>query len=224
MEIDIQYKPAHSLARVSLQPGETIEAEAGAMVGMSHNVTMTTSAGGAAKGFKRLFGGESFFRNQFTAEDHTGEVLLAPSLCGDMVVLDVEHSPWFIQSSSYVASSTGVELNTQLGGFKTFFAGEGLFLLQASGSGQVLTSAFGALERIDVDGSVVIDTGHLVAWQDIPSLRYRVTKASTGWIASYLSGEGLICEFEGHGAVWIQTRNPSEYGRLMGRILPARSR
>ncbi len=224
MHIDIQYKPAHSLARVSLAAGESIEAESGAMVGMTHNVQMTTSAGGALKGFKRLFGGESFFRNQFTADGGPGEVLLAPSLCGDMTVLELADSPWFIQSTSYVAGSTTVDLDTKLGGFKTFFAGEGLFVLKAAGTGQVVVGAFGALERIDVDGSIVIDTGHLVAWQDRFSLRYRVTKASKGWIASYLSGEGLVCVFEGTGTVWIQTRNPAEYGRTIGALLPARSR
>jgi uncharacterized protein (AIM24 family) len=34
-QFDIGYRPAHSLARVSLAPGESIVAESGAMVGMS---------------------------------------------------------------------------------------------------------------------------------------------------------------------------------------------
>jgi len=67
-QIETGYRPAHSLAKVSLQPNESFIAESGAMVGMSTNVHMQTqSKGGVMGGFKRMFGGESFFRNTFTA-------------------------------------------------------------------------------------------------------------------------------------------------------------
>lgn len=223
MNIEVLYRPAHTLAKVQLAAGETIEAESGAMVGTSSNVQMTTSAGGVMKGLKRMFGGESFFRNQFTAQSGPGEVLLAPALCGDMTVLDLSASPWFIQSSSYIAAPPTIELNTKVGGFKSFFAGEGIFVLRASGAGQVIVGAFGGLEPIDVDGEVTIDTGHLVAWQDTPGLSYKVGKAGSGWIASFLSGEGLVCRFSGRGRVWIQSRNPAEYGVTVGALLPPRS-
>lgn len=68
MQIDIGYRPAHSLAKVNLNHGEQIVAESGAMVGMSSSVQMQTqSTGGLMGGLKRMFGGESFFRNTFTA-------------------------------------------------------------------------------------------------------------------------------------------------------------
>ena len=38
MQIDVMYRPAHSLARVLLPHGESIVAESGAMVGMTPNV------------------------------------------------------------------------------------------------------------------------------------------------------------------------------------------
>jgi uncharacterized protein (TIGR00266 family) len=224
MDIEILYRPAHSVARVRLGAGEQIEAEAGAMVSTDSHVQMETAAGGFKKGLKRLFGGESFFRNTFTATGRPGEVLLAPALAGDMTVLDCGARSWFIQSTSYVAGHKTIELDTKVGGFKTFFAGEGIFVLRASGQGKVIVAAFGALERIDVAGEVTIDTGHLVAWEDSPQLTYRVTKAGAGWIASYLSGEGLVCKFEGRGTVWIQTRNPSAYGALIGALLPPKKR
>ena len=42
--------------------------------------------------------------------------------------------------------------------------------------------------------------GHLVAWD--ARLQYEITKASdAGWIASWLSGEGLVCRFMGQGQV-----------------------
>jgi uncharacterized protein (TIGR00266 family) len=222
MQIDIQYRPAHSLAKVSLEPNESVVAESGAMVGMSTNVQMQTQSGGMMSGLKRLFGGESFFRNTFTAGGGPGEVLLAHSLCGDMVVLEMTQHGYFIQSSSYIASTPNVAIETKVGGMKTFFAGEGVFVLQATcpGPGRVLVGAFGGIQELQCDGSLVIDTGHLVAWDS--TLQYSVGKSGSGWIASFLSGEGLVCHFQGQGRIWIQTRNPPAYGQEIGKLLPPR--
>jgi uncharacterized protein (TIGR00266 family) len=196
-------------------------AESGAMMGMSTNVNMQTQSGGFMKGLKRLFGGESFFRNSFTSQSGQGEVLLTTPLCGDMTVLEVGAKQWYIQNSGYVANSAGVDVQTQSGGFKGFFSGAGLFVLGTQGQGQVIIGSFGALEQVTVDGSMVIDTGHLVAWD--AQLQYSIEKASqSGWVASWLSGEGLVCHFQGQGQAWIQTRNPQEYGAAVGGMLPPR--
>ncbi|MCB9595738.1 MAG: TIGR00266 family protein [Sandaracinaceae bacterium] len=220
---EIGYRPAHSLAKVSLQPNESVMAESGAMVGMSTNVHMQTqSQGGLMGGLKRMFGGESFFRNTFTAQNGPGEVLLAQALCGDMVVLEMTPQGYLIQNSAYIASSLDVQIETQTGGFKGFFSGAGVFILKATSQqpGQVLVGAFGGIQELQCDGNLVIDTGHLVAWD--ASLTYKIAKSGAGWIASYLSGEGLVCDFQGQGRIWIQSRNPSEYGQSVGAMLPPR--
>jgi uncharacterized protein (TIGR00266 family) len=220
MQINLLYRPAQSLAQVRLGPGESVVAESGAMVGMTTNVAMQTQAGGLKAGMKRLFGGESFFRNTFTAQQGQGEVLFAPALCGDLAVLEAGPTQWCIQSGAYLANEPSAEVKTRTGGMKGFFSGAGLFMLETSGQGQVIIGAFGAFEKIQVDGSMVIDTGHLAAWES--SLQYKVGKSGSGWIASFFSGEGLVCHFEGQGAVWLQSRNSSEYGSLIGRMLPQR--
>jgi uncharacterized protein (TIGR00266 family) len=219
MQINLLYRPAQSLARVNLELGESIVAESGAMVGMSTNVKMETQSGGLKAGLKRLFGGESFFRNTFTAQG-SGEVLLAPSLCGDMAVLEAGEKQWCLQNSVYIANEPSAEVKTKSGGMKGFFSGAGLFILETSGSGKIILGAFGALEQIQVDGKMVIDTGHLVAWES--GLQYKVGKSGSGWAASYFSGEGLVCHFQGQGTVWIQSRNSSEYGQSIGSMLPPR--
>jgi uncharacterized protein (TIGR00266 family) len=223
MQIQVDYRPAHSLAKIHLQPNESVVAESGAMVGMSTNVAMQTQSGGMMSGLKRMFGGESFFRNTFTAQGGPGEVLLAHSLCGDMVTLEMIPAGYYIQSSSYIASTPNVNIETKVGGFKTFFAGEGVFVLQATcqGPGQVLVGAFGGIQELVCDGNLVVDTGHLVAWD--AALQYSVGKSGSGWVASFLSGEGLVCNFTGQGRIWIQTRNPSGYGQVIGKLLPPRS-
>jgi len=224
MEVEIAYRPAHAMARVVLEPDESIVAESGAMVGMSTNVQMQTQSGGLMKGLKRMFGGESFFRNTFTASGGAGEVLLAHSLCGDMVAMEMTPTGYFVQSSAYIASTPNVNLDTKVGGFKTFFAGEGVFVLKATAAaaGKLVVGAFGGIQELNCDGNLVIDTGHLVAWD--ANLEYTVGKSGSGWIASFLSGEGLVCHFHGQGRIWIQTRNPAEYGATVGRMLPPKKR
>ena len=218
MQINVLYRPSQALAQVWLQHGESVMAETGAMVGMTPNVQMQTQAGGLGKSLMRMVGGESFFRNTFTAGGGNGEVLFAPPLCGDLAVLDVGQQQWSISQSAFVASSPTVDIETKSGGLKGLFSGAGLFGLKTKGQGQVIVGSFGAIEQVMVDGSMVIDTGHLVAWD--ANLQYKVGKSGGGWIASFLSGEGLVCHFQGQGMVYLQSRNANEYGQAVGPMLP----
>jgi uncharacterized protein (TIGR00266 family) len=226
MRIEIQYNPAHSLATVHLEAGESIRAEASAMVSMTRNISVTTNAkspgqGGFFKGIKRaMLGGESFFQNLYTAQSSGAHVSVAPKLCGSMVVADVPAGGLFIQGSSYVAAPDSVSLDTQFQGFKGLFSGESLFFLHATGTGPVLMNAFGAIEEMDLNGEVIVDTGHLVAFT--AGISYSVEKAGSGWIQSFLSGEGLVLRMRGQGKIWIQSRNPSEFGSTVGSKLPPR--
>jgi len=65
------------MVTISLAPGESVCAEAGAMVNMSGNMKMTTNVkGGLFKGLKRVVTGESLFMTEFTPEKGEG---LSPS-------------------------------------------------------------------------------------------------------------------------------------------------
>lgn len=227
MQFEILYRPAHSLAVVHLAPNESIRAEASAMISMTRNIQVATNAtsrstGGLLGGLKRaVLGGESFFTNTFTAVNTAGHVTLAPALAGDLVLHDLAPgSDLFIQGSSYVAAPDSVTLDTKWQGMKGFLSGETLFFLHARGAGPVLMNAFGSIEIIDLDGELIVDTGHLVAFTG--GINYQVTTASPGLIASFLSGEGIVLRVSGRGRLWVQTRNPSEYGAAVGKELPAR--
>jgi uncharacterized protein (TIGR00266 family) len=227
MHFDIQYRPAHSLAVVELEPNETVRAEASAMISMTRNIRVETSAtsrstGGFFGGLKRaVLGGESFFTNTFTSVGAPGHVTLAPALTGDMVVHElVPSDDLFIQGTSYVAAPDTVFLDTKWQGMKGFLSGESMFFLHAHGSGPVLMNAFGAIETVDFDGELIVDTGHLVAFT--AGIQYEVTTASPGLIASFLSGEGLVLHVRGKGRLYLQSRNPQEYGTAVGSNLPSR--
>jgi len=227
MHFEIRYNPAHSLAIAHLGAGESVRAEASAMVTMSSGVTVSTTmnhkaGGGLVGALKRgILGGESFFQNLFMAVGPKAEVGLAPKLCGSMVVHELDgQKDLFIQGSSYVAAPDSVTLDTKWQGFRGFFSGESLFFLRASGSGPVLLNAFGAIERFELDGEHIVDTGHLVAFT--AGIEYSIDKAGSGWISSYLSGEGLVLRMRGRGTVYLQSRNPNEFGTSVGRLLPPR--
>lgn len=226
MHFEIKYNPAHSLAIAHLSPGETVRAEATAMVSMSRGLEVETNTGprgggGFFKKIKRGFlGGESFFQNVYRATTSQAHVSLAPQLCGSMIVHEMSGEELMIQGSSYVAAPDSVLIDTKFQGFKGFFSGESLFFLKASGSGPVLLNAFGAIETIELDGELIVDTGHLVAFTS--GIDYEIKKAGAGWISSFLSGEGLVLKMKGRGKLYIQTRNPNEFGRTVGSLLPPR--
>lgn len=191
-----------------LSPGESVSAEASAMVGKDASISLETKArGGILASLKRaVLGGESFFVNTFTCKDKPGKLFLSPAISGSVAQLDLNNSGLFIQSGSYLASTGSITVDAKWGGAKTFFSREGLFVLKASGAGTVYFNSYGAIHRVDLNNSsYIVDTGFLVAWTD--GLKYDVTKV--GGLKNLLfSGEGLVCRLSGTGSLWIQSRNP----------------
>jgi len=220
------FDPAYSLAICHLEPGDQVMAESGAMVTQDSNVEMQTSAtggkgvGGLLKGLgRKMLLGESFFRNTFTAKGSAGEVTFAPSLPGDIVLYDMQGQDLIIQQSSYLASATTVEIETKWGGFKSLFGEGKLFWIRAFGQGPLALNAFGAVKVIDLDGSFIVDTGHIVAFES--TLDFKIQRVGS-WFSTFFSSEGLVCRFKGKGKLYIQTRNPAEFGGLVGPKLPPR--
>jgi len=213
MEFDIRYSPSYSIAFVNMQPGEQIRAEAGAMVSQSPTIQMETAAqGGIMAGLKRAaLGGESFFINTFTATQPGDQMGLAPPLPGDIAHWPLSGQTVFLQSGSYLASSLGIEYDSQWGGAKTFFSSEGLFMLRVWGTGDLLVSSYGAIHSIDLAAgqSYTVDTGHMVGWSE--GVQYQVTKAGGGWKQTLLGGEGLVCTLTGPGRIYLQTRSPQDF-------------
>jgi uncharacterized protein (TIGR00266 family) len=217
MEIEIMHRPSYSLAVASLSPNERIRAEAGAMVSMSSSVGIETKAeGGLLKSLGRaVLGGESFFQNFFVASAQGGEVTLAPELPGDMMLIELRNQRLMIQAGSYVASENGVELTAKVS-VKAFMSTEGISMLEASGTGKLLVSSYGAIfERtIGAGEKYVVDTSHLVAFDTGMGV---TPKTVGGFKSTLFSGEGLVVELAGPGTIYMQTRSPQA---LINWIIP----
>jgi len=220
---EIEHKGAFALAVVKLQTDQSIHAEAGAMVSMSGNVELQSEMkGGVFGALKRAVGGESAFVSIFTARGGPGEVSLAPGAPGDVAGIEMSNQTFMVQSSSYLAGDATLQVDTKFGGAKSFFGGEGLFVLNISGSGLLLVSSFGSIHRkvLRPGEQYVVDTGHLVAWEG--HMQYELRKAAkSGLLRSFLSGEGMVAEFSGPGEILIQTRNLAAFAGLLKPFFPS---
>ena len=227
MQATVEFDPSYSLLTIDLTAGESIKAEPGAMVAQQ-GVAMTTGMGGSGGlfgGIRRMMGGESFFVNTFTADSSGGWVSLAPPAPGDIGSFDLEPgSNLFLQSSSFLASTGNVQIDSQFQGFRGFFSGESLFFIRAyaqQGRGTVYYNSYGAIKQVRVQPGqeLVVDTGHLVAFSD--DVEYSIGKV--GGIRSLIAGgEGLVMKFRGNGTVWIQTRNLASLAEKLNPFLPKR--
>lgn len=221
---EILHQPSFSLAVLQLQSGQSIQAEAGAMVSMSANVELQSEMKGGLMGaLKRAVGGESAFISTFTARGGPGEVTLAPGTPGDIAAVEMSNQLFYVQSSSYLAGDASLAIDTRWGGAKSFFGGEGLFVLQVQGTGLLLISSFGAIhrKRLAAGERYVVDTGHLVAWEG--TTQYTLRKAAAGFFRSLVSGEGIVAEFTGPGELLIQTRNLAAFAGMLKPFFPSQS-
>jgi uncharacterized protein (TIGR00266 family) len=224
MQVATRQTPSFGVARLSLSPGEPVRVESGAMMAMSAGVELQAKAeGGIMKSLKRAaLGGESFFITTYTAPAQGGWVDVAARLPGDLLSFELDGSmPLVIQRGSWLASAQTVQLDTQFGGMKNMFGGEGAFVMKASGQGPVVVACYGALETWDLGPGqgITVDTGHMVAYEERVQVGLR--KASGGGLVqSFKSGEGLVFDFLGPGRVMTQTRNPAELVGWLQSMLP----
>jgi uncharacterized protein (TIGR00266 family) len=129
MRFEIRNRPSYALLEVELMPGESIEAEAGAMTYMTPNIRVNTKIREesflSALGLK-ILGGQSFFVNEYTAFERSGRVALVSAPLGDMAHLKVSPgNGYIIQKSAYVASTPQVDLDIKWQGFTAAFSGKG---------------------------------------------------------------------------------------------------
>ncbi|MEA5418624.1 TIGR00266 family protein [Spirulina sp. CCNP1310] len=208
----IEHSPAYASLIVNLKPNQTVVVEASAMAAMDSCIQMETKVrGGAMQGLKRMLGGESLFMNEFTAQGQGGQLYVSPAVPGDIqhYRLGGGHDSLMVQSSGFVAASPTVNVDSQFQGLRGFFSGESLFLLRLTGEGSVWFSSYGGIVEIPVEGSYVVDTGYIVAFEE--SLSYHVEMLGglswRGIRTGLLGGDGLVCRFQGRGRLWIQSRN-----------------
>lgn len=225
MKYEILYPEAFPVVKFDLQCGEKIKAESDAMIAMNANIDVEGKMeGGILSGLARKFlTGESMFFQELIARRGAGEVLIGHQLPGGILDIELDGSYGLIvQKDGFLASTEGVQVETKTQNLaQGFLSGEGFFVLRIYGRGIVFVSSYGVIHPINLEAGeeYIVDNGHLVAWTDYTD--YHIEKATSGWISSFTSGEGLVCRFRGPGIVLIQTRNPDSFAAWIRSMLPA---
>lgn len=221
---------------VTLDPGEMVTAEPGAMFYMTPGIKMETVFGDPAQqqqGFmgklmsagKRMVTGESLFVTTFSAVGAGREkVAFAAPYPGKIVPLHLDELGGEIicQKDSFLAAARGIQMNIafqkKIG--VGIFGGEGFIMQRLNGDGIALVHAGGTLlEKTLAPGETLrLDTGCLVCMQ--PSVQYDIQ--FVGGIKNTLfGGEGLFfATLQGPGRVWLQSL---PFSRLAGRVMAAGS-
>ncbi|KAI9806738.1 MAG: hypothetical protein M1825_006195 [Sarcosagium campestre] len=209
----VSHRDSNSVLTVQLAKMCPLTAKPGAMIAMSHNVTLT---GSVKFSMKKLLASGDMASSTFKGP---GELLLAPSSLGDITQIELsaprDVKSWNVGKDAFLACTEGVIKDYKRQSFsKAMFSGEGLFTYQMSGYGLVWIQSFGAIIRKTLTGDekYVVDNGHLVAW-DRPYTLERV--ASGGIISGLSSGEGLVCVFTAPATIFLQTRNPQAFAMFV---------
>lgn len=209
MKVEMRHSPAYAVARCWLTPHEAIKVQPGAMMAHSYGVTLEAKAdGGVLRGLGRMIGGESFFTSTFTAGPQGGWVDVIPESVGDVVAVDITRNTDFVMTKgAWLANDGDIEIKPDAS-ISGLFAGEGLVVLRARGTGTLVISSYGALDVVSLGQGegFTVDTGHLVGWESTIQMR---TRKAAGFFNSMKSKEGLVVDLQGPGDLIMQTRVPT---------------
>jgi uncharacterized protein (TIGR00266 family) len=218
---------------VTLDPGEAVVAEAGAMMYMQQGIEMGTQLsmkqnGGGIFGKlfeagKRVLTGDSFFITYFTNNaSKRQDVGFAAPYPGRVIPVELsEHGGTLLcQKDSFLCAARGVSVDIaftrRIGA--GLFGGEGFILQKLSsptGRGQAFMHAGGTvMPHVLAQGEVLrVDTGCLVAFE--PTVDYDI-QTVPGFKNMLFGGEGMFfAKMTGPGTVWLQTL---PFSRLADRI------
>ena len=210
-----------------LESGEKMINEGGSMCWMSPNMKMETSSnGGIGKALGRMFAGENFFQNIYTAQGGPGLIAFASSFPGSVRAFDITPGREMIfQKSAFLAGEAGVELsvffNKKFGA--GLFGGEGFIMQKITGSGTVFAEFDGHVVEYDLAAGqqIVVDTGHLAAMTGSCSIDIQKVPGVKNVL---FGGEGLFnTVITGPGRVWLQTMPIANVAAALKPFMPSGS-
>ncbi|KAL4960755.1 AIM24 family protein [Aspergillus stella-maris] len=207
----ISHRDSNTCLTFQLAVGCPLQVKPGVMIGMSPSITLK---GTLSFGIKKFISGGEMAMSSYTGP---GELLVAPSVLGDVTVIRLSgEKDWIVGRDAFLAATSAVKHDHKTQGLaKTFFSGEGLWVYRFYGTGLLWIQSFGAIIKKElVEGETYfVNNGHLVAW----NCRYDLERVASGGIISNISaGEGLACKFIGPGTVYLQTRNVATFAMQIG--------
>ncbi len=207
----------------TLQKGETMKNETGAMAFMTSGMKMETSTGGGLlKGLGRALAGDTLFLNFFTAESDNQQIGFSACSPGKILPIRLDGSNTIIgQKNAFLAAEDSVDVDIY---FKNklgtgIFGGEGFVLQKFSGNGMVFLEIDGEVieKNLQPGETILLDPGHLAALEETVHFDIERVKGAK----NILFGEGLFfSRVTGPGKIWIQTMPISKLAQAIIPFLP----
>ena len=207
----------------TLDDGESMLCEAGAMSWMSPNMEMETKSGGMGKLFGRMVSGETMFQNQYTARSGAGMIAFTSSFAGNILAIEITpDKPIVIQKRAFLACTSGVQMEVffqkKLG--TAFFGGEGFIMQKLSGSGTVFLEIDGSTVNYNLKPGqkMLVSTGHVAMMDETVNMDIQQVKGVKNVL---FGGESLFnTVITGPGAVTLQTMPMTSFVAAVARMLP----
>lgn len=208
------------LVEIELDPGETVIAEAGAMLYMEDGISFETKMGDGSNpraglfdkvlsAGSRLLMGESLFITHFTNQNWGKKhVAFSAPYPGTIVPINLpdHRCSIIVQKDAFLCAALGtklsIRLNRKLG--SGLFGGEGFILQHLQGDGKVFIHAGGTVIERQLNNEVIrVDTGCVVGFEE--SIDFDIQQAG-GLRSMVFGGEGLfLATLRGTGKVWLQS-------------------
>ena len=210
----------------TLQKGETMKNETGAMAFMTSDMKMETSTGGGLlKGLGRALAGDTLFLNFFTAQSDNEQIGFSACTPGKIMSIRLDGSNTIIgQKNAFLAAEDSVDVDIffkkKLGA--GLFGGEGFVLQKFSGNGMLFIEIDGEVieKELQPGEKLLLDPGHIAAMDE--SIDFDIERVKGA--KNILFGEGLFfAKLTGPGKVWIQTMPISKLAAALIPFLPTSS-
>lgn len=207
----------------TLQKGETMKNETGAMAFMTSDMKMETSTGGGLlKGLGRALAGDTLFLNFFTAQSDNEQIGFSACTPGKIMPIRLDGTNTIIgQKNAFLAAEDSVDVDIffkkKLGA--GLFGGEGFVLQKFSGNGMLFIEIDGEVIEKDLQPGekILLDPGHIAAMEETIDFDIERVKGAK----NILFGEGLFfAKLTGPGKVWVQTMPISKLAAALIPFLP----
>lgn len=229
-EIDFEIMGSDmQMVEITLDPSETVVAEAGTLNYMDEGIQMETRAGDGTSESEGLVGklssigtrvltGESLMMTHFTNRSQLQrKVAFAASFPGKIVAMDMAKigGELVCQKRSFLCAALGTQISLA---FQKkldvgLCGGEGFILQRLLGDGMAFVHAGGnVIKKTLNDDSILVDTGCLVGFT--PGVDFSIQ--TTGNLTSMaFGGEGIfLARLSGNGVVLLQSAPLSRLTRM----------
>jgi uncharacterized protein (TIGR00266 family) len=189
----IRFRPAFATLFVTLNPDESIVTKIDSLISMDAGIKVKTKLAGnpISAVLRRFLGKQSLLVNVYTNHsDQPQSLVLSQQMLGDIERIDLTKGGICVQPGAYLAHTAEVNMGLAWAGFRSWFAGEGLFKLKFTGKGRVFIGACGGITKRVLYTEFTVDSGHLLAYE--PSLCPKPRKRNQGVLGYNLKGKGIF--------------------------------